>query len=445
MTLESRTLSKITWRIVPFLVLCYFLAFIDRINVSIAALTMNRDLGLSPAVFGFGAGLFFVSYFFLEVPSNILMQKVGARRWIARIMISWGIVSGATAFVQGTNSFYVARLLLGAAEAGFFPAILFYLSCWFPEGARAKVFAYFLAAVPLAGIIGFPISGLFLSLDGLWGLKGRQWLFLIEALPTVIVAVIAYYYLTDQPSDATWLSDEQREWLLNQLKQDERQRQGRVRDGNWINLIDIRVICFATIHFCGNLAIYGLGFFLPQIVKASGFNNFDASLVSALPYVLGAVGMLVWGSYSAGGRARMGVFLPFVVGAIGFVGAATTGNPNLMIASLCVASFGALGYAPGFWTLPTSLLSGTASAIAIAAINSIGNFAGFLGPYTIGYLRETTGSFEMGLFVSAAVMALAAVLILVATRNKYLAKTSVLQDVEVDAVSALASQTGAKV
>ncbi|MFT4115561.1 MFS transporter [Bradyrhizobium sp.] len=435
-TLETTTLRKVTWRIIPFLVLCYFLAFVDRINVGIAALTMNRDLGLSPAVFGFGAGLFFVSYFFLEVPSNILMQKVGARRWIARIMISWGIVSGATAFVQGTTSFYAVRLLLGAAEAGFFPAILFYLSCWFPERARAKVFAYFLAAVPLAGIIGFPVSGIFLALDGIWGLKGWQWLFLIEALPTLIVAIVAYYYLTDHPGEATWLSDEQRKWLLDQLAQDERQRKGRAKVGNWVNLLDVRVICFATIHFCGNLAIYGLGFFLPQIVKASGFSNFDASLVSALPYILGAVGMLFWGWYSAAGRARMGVFLPFVVGTIGFIGAAASGNPVLMIASLCVASFGALGYAPGFWTLPTSLLSGTASAIAIAAINSVGNFAGFLGPYTIGYLRETTGSFDAGLFASAAVMAIAALLVLVATRSSRSASASVPQDVEVDAVSA---------
>jgi MFS transporter, ACS family, tartrate transporter len=417
-TVERETMRRVTRRLVPFLVLCYFLAFIDRINVSVAALTMNRDLGFTQAVFGFGAGLFFVTYFFFEVPSNLIMQKVGARRWIARIMVSWGLVAGALAFVQGETSFYALRLLLGVAEAGFFPAVLFYLSYWFPEIYKGRVFSYFLAAVPLAGMIGFPLSGLLLGLDGVMGLKGWQWLYLLEALPSVIVGVIAYFYLTDQPSDAAWLHEKERSWLVQRLGV-EANRPRQSRPGNWSNLLDFRVICFAGIHFCGNLAIYGLGFFLPQIVKALGVTDFKASIVSALPYVVGAAGMLFWGSRSdRQGNRRWNIFLPFALSAFGFLGAASLSDPYLMMASLCLASFGCLGYAPVFWTLPTALLSGAASAIAIAAINSVGNLAGFLGPFTVGYLRDATGSFSVGLFASAAVMAIGAILVLLSTRDR---------------------------
>jgi ACS family tartrate transporter-like MFS transporter len=426
-TLERETIRRVTRRLVPFLVLCYFLAFIDRINVSVAALTMNRDLGFTQAVFGFGAGLFFVTYFFFEVPSNLILQKVGARRWIARIMVSWGLVAGAMAFVQGETSFYALRLLLGVAEAGFFPAVLFYLSYWFPEAYRGRVFSYFLAAVPLAGIIGFPLSGLLLGMDGIMGLKGWQWLYLLEALPSVIVGVIAFFYLTDQPSDAAWLPEMERSWLIQRLSV-EANRPKQSRPGNWSNLLDLRVICFAGIHFCGNLAIYGLGFFLPQIVKALGVTDFRASLVAALPYVVGAAGMLFWGWRSDRvGNRRSNVFLPFVLSAFGFLGAASSSDPYLMMASLCLASFGCLGYAPVFWTLPTALLSGAASAIAIAAINSVGNLAGFLGPFTVGYLRDATGSFSAGLFASAAVMAIGAILILLSTRDRATALVSTPQ------------------
>ena len=416
--LERATIRLVTRRIVPFLVLCYFLAFIDRVNVSVAALTMNRDLGFTQAVFGFGAGLFFVSYFFFEVPSNLIMQKVGARLWIARIMVSWGIIAGAMAFVQGERSFYALRLLLGVAEAGFFPAVLFYLSYWLPATYRGRVFAYFLAAVPLAGIVGFPISGLLLQLDGVLGLKGWQWLYLLEALPSVIVGIIAYFYLTDQPSQAEWLPEESRIWLLQRLSA-EAERPKQARPGNWSNLLDLRVICFAGIHFCGNLAIYGLGFFLPQIVKALGLTDTRASIVAALPYLVGAVGMLYWGPRSdRGGSRRWSIFLPFALSAVGFLGAASLHDPYLTIGALCLASFGCLGYAPAFWTLPTAFLSGTASAIAIAAINSVGNLAGFLGPFTVGYLRDSTGAFSLGLFASAGVMAIGAVLVLISTRGQ---------------------------
>jgi MFS family permease len=417
-SLERETIKRVTRRIVPFLVLCYFLAFIDRVNVSVAALTMNRELGFTQAVFGFGAGLFFVTYFLFEVPSNLIMQKVGARRWIARIMVSWGVVAGAMAFVQGENSFYALRLLLGVAEAGFFPAVLFYLSYWLPESYRGRVFAYFLAAVPLAGIIGFPLSGLLLQLDGILGMKGWQWLYLVEALPSVIVGIIAYFYLTDQPSEAKWLSEDARGWLIQRLGI-EANRRTQAHTGNWSNLLDLRVICFAGIHFCGNLAIYGLGFFLPQIVKTLGVTDVRASMVAALPYVVGAIGMLYWGSRSDRlGDRRWSIFLPFALSAVGFLGAALLHDPYLTVAALCLASFGCLGYAPVFWTLPTAFLSGTAAAIAIAAINSVGNLAGFLGPSTVGYLRDSTGSFSVGLFASAAVMTIGAVLVLISTKGQ---------------------------
>jgi MFS transporter, ACS family, tartrate transporter len=346
------------------------------------------------------------------------MQRVGARKWIARIMLGWGLASGAMFFVQGETSFYVLRLLLGAAEAGFFPAILYYLSYWFPEAYRGRIFAYFLAAVPISGIVGFPISGLLLGLDGWHGIKGWQWLFLLEAAPAVILSVVTYFYLTDQPSQARWLSAEQRAWLTRQLDVEEKQRARRSRGGVWRSLADWRVAAFAGVHFCGNLAIYGLGFFLPQIIKLFGLPNLETSLLSALAYVLGAMGMIFWGRRAdRTGRRRENVLFPMAVAVAGFLGAGFFSDPYLLMASICVASFGVLGYAPVYWTLPTGILTGTASAVAIAAINSVGNFAGFVGPSIVGFLRELTGSFSTGLYLSAAAMVLAFVLIVVVAKG----------------------------
>src|SRR5438045_3056260 len=291
--LEDRTIAKVSRRLIPFLITCYFVAYLDRVNVGFAALTMNQDLHLSASAFGFGAGIFFVAYFFLEVPSNLFLERVGARRWIARIMFTWGIVSGATAFVRGEMSFYAVRVLLGIAEAGFFPGIIFYLTLWFPSVYRARMIGFFMAAIPLSSVIGAPISGLLLGLDGVWGLRGWQWLFLLEALPALLLSFVVFFYLTDRPDDAGWLSSEERAWLTARLAQERATRTAARHYTVRQALADPKVIALSLGYFGATATNYGLSFFLPQIVKAFGVSNAQAGLITALPYVAGSIA-IVW-------------------------------------------------------------------------------------------------------------------------------------------------------
>src|SRR6202165_248065 len=307
---EIRTIAKVSRRLVPFLIICYFVAYLDRVNVGFAALTMNQDLGLSQTAFGFGAGIFFIAYFIFEVPSNLLLERFGARKWIARIMLSWGILSGTMAFIPAIaratglgneNSFYLLRVLLGAAEAGFFPGIIFYLTLWFPAEYRARIVGYFMAAIPLSTVIGAPISGVLLYLHGGLGLTGWQWLFIIEAVPAIILAVVVFFYLTDRPGDAAaaWLAPDERNWLAERLELEQRQRQA-VRDYSVAEaLVNPRVIGLSLVYFGAVATNYGLSFFLPQIVKAFGLNTFLTTLVSATPYLVGLIGMVWWGRRSA--------------------------------------------------------------------------------------------------------------------------------------------------
>src|ERR1700730_4261972 len=299
-TLETSTLAKVTKRLVPFLIICYFVAYLDRVNVGFAALTMNQDLGLSQTAFGFGAGIFFVAYFIFEVPSNLMLERFGARKWIARIMLSWGILSGAMAFIPSIGratglgneySFYLVRVLLGVAEAGFFPGIIFYLTLWFPSVYRARIVGYFMAAIPLSTVIGAPISGALLYLHGGLGLAGWQWLFIIEAVPAIILAVVVFFYLTDRPANAMWLAPDERSWLAERLALEQRQRQAVRQYSVAQVLVDPRVLGLSLVYFGAVATNYGLGFFLPQIVKAFGLNKLLATLVSATPSVAGLIGM----------------------------------------------------------------------------------------------------------------------------------------------------------
>ena len=304
---EVRTIAKVARRLVPFLIVCYFIAYLDRVNVGFAALTMNQDLGLSQTAFGFGAGIFFIVYFIFEVPSNLLLERFGARKWIARIMLSWGIISGMMAFtptiarVTGLGneySFYLIRVLLGAAEAGFFPGIIFYLTLWFPTEYRARIVGYFMAAIPLSTVIGAPISGALLYLHGGLGLAGWQWLFIVEALPSIILAGVVFFYLTDRPAEAAWLAPDERKWLAERLEFEQRSRKA-VRDYTVLeSLVNPRVLGLSLVYFGAVATNYGLGFFLPQIVKAFGLNIFLTTLVSATPYVVGTIGMVWWGRRS---------------------------------------------------------------------------------------------------------------------------------------------------
>jgi D-galactonate transporter len=413
--LEARTMAKVMRRLVPFLILCYFAAYLDRVNVGFAALTMINDLHLTATAFGFGAGIFFIAYFVFEVPSNLALDRFGASRWIARIMVTWGICSGAMAFIQGETSFYVVRTLLGAAEAGFFPGIIFYLTLWFPGVYRGRIISYFMAAIPLSTVIGAPVSGFILYMGGTLGLRGWQWLFIIEAIPAIVLGVVCWFYLTDLPSHATWLAPEERAWLVARMAAERRVREQARDYGVLEALVNPRVLAIAVIYF-GLVAVnYGLSFWLPQIVKAFGLNNAQTGLVTAIPYIVGTISMVLWGRRSDRKMERKGHMAIALAAAAG--GIAISGllpDPVLKMIVLSVAGFGIFAGLPIFWTFPTAFLSGTAAAGGIAVINSIGNLSGFAGPYVMGALRDYTGSFTSGLFViaGAAVVALIIVLLL---------------------------------
>ena len=403
MDLETRTIGRVTARLVPLLIICYFVAYLDRVNVGFAALTMNKDIGLSASAFGLGAGIFFLTYFVFEVPSNLALDRFGARKWIARIMFSWGILSGAMAFVQGETSFYIVRLLLGAAEAGFFPGIIFYLTLWFPATYRARIIGYFMAAIPLSSVIGAPVSGLILGMDGVAGLHGWQWLFIMEAIPAIVLAVVVLFALPDRPADASFLAGEERDWLIARLDAERRQREAVHSQSVMQTLFNPKVLALSLVYFGAVALNYGLGFFLPQIVKGFGLSNLATGFVTAIPYVVGTVTMVWWGRRSDRKRERKGHCGYALASAAICVAISTAfGDPTLKMLFLSLAGFGIFSCLPVFWTLPTAFLSGAAAAGGIAIINALGNLAGFFGPFVMGWLKDATGSFSAGLLVLAA-------------------------------------------
>ncbi len=401
--LETSTIRAISWRLIPFLVLAYFLSYLDRVNLGFAALTMNKELNFSPTVFSWGAGIFFIGYFLFEVPSNLALEKFGASRWIARIMVTWGIISALMALVSGVWSFYGVRFLLGVAEAGFFPGIILYLTYWYPAKYRARFLAAFAIAVPVSTVIGAPISGLLLGLDGAMGLQGWQWLFVIEGVPSVLLGLVTWFYLTDRPEKADWLTAEQKAWLAAQLDRETAAKQAASHLTLGQALASPKVIALSAIYFGFVGALYGMQFWLPTIVKAFGFSNAQTGFVTAVPYLFGTVAMILWARHSDATRERVmhvGAPLLLTAVALGICGYVT--DPMTTMVVLTVAAIGVFCTFGVFWTLPTAWLSGTAAAGAIALINSIGNLAGFAGPYLIGWVKESTGSTSTGLFVLAA-------------------------------------------
>jgi len=424
-TLEERTIAKVTARLVPFLVLCYFVAYLDRVNVGFAALTMNKDVGLSASAFGFGAGIFFLAYFIFEVPSNLFLERVGARKWIARIMFTWGLISGATAFIGGETSFFIVRVLLGIAEAGFFPGIIFYLTLWFPAVYRARIIGYFMAAIPLSTVIGAPISGLLLGMDGLMGMKGWQWLFIIEAIPALLMSVAVLFYLTDRPAEATWLEPDERAWLTARL-QLERTKRETVRHYSVAQaLLNPKVLALSLVYFGAVSTNYGLSFFLPQIVKAFGVSNLQAGFITALPYVVGVVSIVWWGRHSDRTlERRYHLAFPLFVASACIAISTMLDDPTMKMVALSIAGFGIFGCLPVFWTFPTAFLSGAAAAGGIALINSIGNLAGFAGPYAMGRIKDLTGSYTGGLLSLAAAGLIAMIIVLVVDHDHSLERVS---------------------
>jgi ACS family tartrate transporter-like MFS transporter len=413
--LEKSTMRKVTRHLVPFLMLCYFVAYLDRVNISFAGATMSKDLGLSATAFGGAAGIFFIAYFFFEVPSNLALNRFGARLWIARIMFTWGLITGVQAFVLGEFSLNIVRLLLGVAEAGFFPGIIFFLTLWFPAAYRARIVGLFMFAIPVSTVIGAPISGFILNLEGVLGLHGWQWMFIIEAVPALLMGVAVLYYLTDRPKEAHWLTAQESQWLQSQLdaERTNRERQGAL---SWFqSMLDPRVIALGFVYMGCNIPQYGLSFFLPQIVSAfGGLSNVEVGLITALPYIVGAVGMIIWSRHSDSmGERKWHTIIPLGVIVVGLALAAVMPTPALKMILLCVAGFGFFSVLPVFWTLPTTFLSGAGAAAGIAAVNSIGNLGGYFGPKVFGWLKDSTGSDYTSLMFLAACAIVGAVIVLV--------------------------------
>ncbi|CAJ0854808.1 Putative tartrate transporter [Ralstonia sp. LMG 32965] len=406
---SERTLAKAFRRILPFIFACYVISYLDRTNVGFAALTMNKDIGLTAEQFGFGAGLFFIGYFLFEIPSNLIMQKVGARIWIARIMITWGIFSMATAFVVGPKSFAAARFLLGLAEAGFTPGIYLYFTHWFPGKWRAKVTAAFLVGIPVANMIGSPISGALLELGGLHGLRSWQWLLLIEGLPAVLLGIACLFVLADRPEKATWLTEDEKDVLARRLAMEQRDIASKhgatLRDAmtNW------RVFVLAFINFCGIVGSIGVGLWMPQIIKQFGVEHTVVGWLTAIPYALGAVVMLWWARTANRAQNRVPyVAAALVVAAVALAASTALDAPALKLAALCVTVSGILAFQATFWAIPSTFLTGRAAAGGLALIVSVGNLGGFVGPSMVGAIKQYSQGFTAPLLAVSAVLIIGA-------------------------------------
>jgi MFS transporter, ACS family, tartrate transporter len=400
--LQRRTIVKVSWRLLPLVVVAYLVAYIDRTNIAIAALTMNKDLGFSSSLYGIGAGIFFIGYALFEVPSNMVLEKVGARMWIARIMITWGIVSGLMATVSGPASFLSLRFLLGVAEAGFFPGMILYFTYWFPARYRGRVISTLFIAVPVANAVASVISGAILEMDGILGIKGWQWVFIIEAIPAVLLAFVVLRYMTDRPMVAKWLDADEKEWLESELQAERAKVDAAGKLGVVQVLTDPRVLAISAIYFFSATANYGITFFLPQIVKGLGHSNFMTGMLTAIPYTVGVLGLLAFG-YSSDRfmERRRHLITAATVGGCGFLLAAWAGNSYWALAAVCIATIGTYGSRPTMWPMPSQFLTGASAAVGIALINSIGNLGGYVGPFVVGWIKDSTKSFEMGVYFLA--------------------------------------------
>jgi D-galactonate transporter len=410
---EDATYLKVTWRLIPFLLVCYIIAYLDRVNVGFAKLQMQNALGFSDVVYGLGAGMFFIGYFIFEVPSNIILHRVGARRWIARIMVTWGLISGSMMFVQTEMQFYVMRFLLGVAEAGFFPGIILYLTYWYPAQRRGRIISLFMTGIPLAGVIGGPLSGWIMkSWDQVGGYQGWQWMFLLEALPAVFVGFMVYWYLDDRITDAKWLSESERQMLARRIDEEDQSKEHMPVSAVFKNK---RVWVMSAIYFSLAMSLYGVSFWLPTIINGMGVkDNFSIGLLSAVPWLAGVFSMLWFGrSADKHKERRWHVVIPMLMAATGLVlSVLLASNVYLSFAALILACMGIVSGIPLFWSLPTSFLAGAGAAAGIAAINSIANLAGFVAPYVVGWLKQVTQSTDSGMYLLAVVLLIGAAITL---------------------------------
>jgi ACS family tartrate transporter-like MFS transporter len=410
---EHKVFMRCAWRLMPFILLLYFINYVDRVNIGFAALTMRTDLGLTAEQFGWAAGILFWSYALFQVPGNIIMEKIGARRWIFTILLTWGLISASTAFVQDATSLYVVRLLLGAAEAGFFPGMLLYLTYWFPQAYLGRLVGVFMSGIPLAFIIGAPVSSLILLMDGIWGLQGWQWLFIIEGLPAALLAFAVPYMLPDGPHDARWLSADEKKMITTRLVREDRGEKGSF----WSAFLDLRIIvlgCALVFIQCG---LYGTQLWLPQIVQSLGFTDLVNGFVTAIPFIFGAIAMSYWGHKSDVARERIWhVALPCLFAAAGLVTASLTGNYLFVLFGLSCALVGILGVDGPLFSLPRTFLSGAAAASGIGLLNTFGSLGRGAGPPIVGYFVERSGNYSQGMIALAVAMVLAAVVVLLLGR-----------------------------
>ena len=399
--IEKSAMRKIYVRLLPFAIFSYFLAYVDRINVSFAGLTMQGDLQMSAAAFGFAAGTFYWGYFIFEVPSNVIMEKVGARLWIARIMITWGIFAGITAMVMGSSSFAVVRFFLGAAEAGFFPGIVLYFTYWFPSHHHARIVSGFLIGLPIAVAVGAPVSTAILSLDGLFGLRGWQVMYIAEAIPTVLIGVVTLFVLTDRPEQAKFLTVEEKTWLANKLAEERRIKESAKTFGMWQAMFDPKVLLLSLNYFGIVVASLGMLIFIPQIIKSigAGSSNMTVGWLTMIPYICGGIALVAWGRVSDRMQERRwNLLITCLVSAVGLFIAGYTMGTWWSLAGMSIAAVGFYGSKGPFWAMPPMFLTGTAAAASIAWINSIGNLGGFFGPWYVGVMKDLTGSYAGGLY-----------------------------------------------
>lgn len=412
-SVEHAVPRKLAWRLIPFLGLLFLVAFLDRVNISFAALTMNRDLHMSDSAYGFAAGIFFLGYLLFEIPSNVLLERVGARLWIARIAVTWGALAAAMALVQGPLSLCILRFALGVAEAGFFPGIIFYLTLWFPSAYRARITGAFLLALPLCNVLGAPLSTALLGVQ-FAGLKGWQWLFILEGVPSMLLGLAVLWYLKDGPDDAPWLAPAEKNWLKQTLAAEH-----GTADTHALGLREAlthpRVWLLGLVYFGVVAGLYGIGFWLPQIVKEfGGLTNLEVGLLSAIPYLVAMAAMVVWGRHSdAAGEHHWHVALPAFAGAVGLAASGwMSASPVAALAALSLGAVGALAAIGPFWALPTGMLRGVAAAGGIALVNSIGSAGAFFGAWVTGVLKQATGSHTAGLCVLSALAAMSGMLVL---------------------------------
>lgn len=417
--LGSRVIRKVTLRLIPFMGLLYFVNYLDRTNIGFAKLTMDHDLGLSETAYGLASGLFFIGYLILEVPSNLILHRVGARRWIARIMVSWGLIAALTTFVPNAGTLYVMRILLGVAEAGFFPGMILFLTFWFPERERAKVTGLFMMAIPLSSALGSPISGALLQYaQGAFGLAGWRSMFLFEGIPAIILGVICWFFLTDRPADAKWLTPAERDWLSAEMAGEVKQADENYGWSLRRSLTSPRILALAFVYFGVVYGLYAVSFFLPTIVDGfsqqfgTDFSLLQTGLITAIPYVVGAIAMVLWTRHADQTRERVWhLAIPATLGAIAIPIALYLNSPFLVMVMVSIAAIGIYSALPVFWPLPSFFLTGAAAAGGIALINGLGNLAGFLAPFVTGWTTDLTGSEKAGLWVVGILMLGSAVVV----------------------------------